>query len=135
MAGLDFFGSNFQIVKASLGLRARRHELLVGNVVNADTPGYRSRDFDFAGVMKRFLLNQETAKGAMQRSAGGSGFNLASSELDSLVNEAMKMEKEGVDLDREVARIIENSLMFEVSLRFVSGKMAGLRYAISEGRG
>ena len=36
----------------SLALRARRNEVLAGNIANVDTPNYKARDLDFATAMK-----------------------------------------------------------------------------------
>jgi flagellar basal-body rod protein FlgB len=37
----------------ALALRARRQEVLSSNIANADTPGFKARDFDFAAALKQ----------------------------------------------------------------------------------
>ena len=36
---------------AALRMRAYRHEVLSGNIANADTPNYKAVDFDFAAAL------------------------------------------------------------------------------------
>jgi flagellar basal body rod protein FlgB len=45
-----------------------------------------------------------------------------------------KIDRNRVDLDREIGLLIENSLLHEASLTLLSRKLGGLRYAIGEGR-
>ena len=42
---IDFHGKVLQ-------LRAQRQEVLSSNIANADTPGFKARDFDFATALK-----------------------------------------------------------------------------------
>ena len=42
---IDFHGKALQ-------LRAQRQEVLSSNIANADTPGFKARDFDFAAALK-----------------------------------------------------------------------------------
>ena len=37
----------------ALVLRSERQRLIAGNIANADTPGFKARDFDFASTLRR----------------------------------------------------------------------------------
>ena len=43
-----------------LALRAQRMNLLSSNIANADTPGYKARDIDFAAAMRQAEVSQGT---------------------------------------------------------------------------
>jgi len=58
---IDFHGNALQ-------LRAQRQEVLSSNIANADTPGFKARDFNFASALR----NATGASGAMTP-AGASG--------------------------------------------------------------
>ncbi|RAE75252.1 flagellar basal body rod protein FlgB, partial [Burkholderia multivorans] len=45
---LDKLDAEFAFGRQALDVRAYRQELLSSNIANADTPGYRARDVDFA---------------------------------------------------------------------------------------
>jgi flagellar basal-body rod protein FlgB len=137
MAGFTLFGPTHHLLTASVRLRVIRHELLTANIANADTPGYRPRDLDFAGVLRALVLDQ--------RGRGGGEFGKWDTEkltLTSRHSHGLAQEREGegrldgnrVDLDRELALLVENTLLHEASLTLLSRTLGGLRYAISEGK-
>ena len=43
----------FGIHEDALRVRARRSEVLASNLANADTPGYKARDFDFQAMLRK----------------------------------------------------------------------------------
>ena len=54
---LDKLDAEFAFGREALDVRAYRQELLSSNIANADTPGYKARDVDFArslaGALKK----------------------------------------------------------------------------------
>lgn len=62
---IDFHGNALQ-------LRAKRQEVLSSNIANADTPGFKARDFDFASAFRNATSHSGamTAPGAGSRSPG-----------------------------------------------------------------
>ena len=141
MAGFTLFGSTHQLLSLSMRLRAMRHEFLAANIANADTPGYRARDLDFSAALRAFYAPE-----TMPDRGGASGIQLVGSRPfdpaqggvdDSLIRiqEAEgKLDRNSVDIDRQIATLVENSLSYETSIALLARTLAGLRYAIGEGR-
>ena len=48
---LDKLDKEFAFGREALDVRAYRQELLSSNIANADTPGYKARDVDFASAL------------------------------------------------------------------------------------
>ncbi|MFM0740343.1 flagellar basal body rod protein FlgB [Paraburkholderia xenovorans] len=48
---LDKLDADFAFGREALDVRAYRQELLSSNIANADTPGYKARDVDFASSL------------------------------------------------------------------------------------
>ena len=61
---IDFHGKALQ-------LRAQRQEVLSSNIANADTPGFKARDFDFASALRNATDLATAAAGAGAAGAGG----------------------------------------------------------------
>ena len=61
--------SLFSYYQTTMTLRSHRQEVLASNISNADTPGYKARDFDFAQALGTALH----AKGIDAAGAAGSG--------------------------------------------------------------
>jgi flagellar basal-body rod protein FlgB len=141
MAGFKLFNFTHQLLELSMRVRAARHEILSANIANADTPGYRPRDLDFNSVMKSAVGAGETHHGtALERT---DSFAKAPVDLESAVYEPEypdnrhgedRLDGNAVSLDRQMALMTENALSYESSLTLLSRTLAGLRYAISEGR-
>jgi flagellar basal-body rod protein FlgB len=141
MAGLRLFSLTQQLLEFSLRVRSARHEILSANIANADTPGYRPKDIDFDSIMK----SATDIDGASQGRRDGWTETVANFPLDlqpaiyepSSLNGKHgedRLDGNSVSLDRQIARLTENSLEFEASLALLSRKLAGLRYTIGEGR-
>ena len=57
---LDKLDAEFAFGREALDVRAYRQELLSSNIANADTPGYRARDVDFASSLAGALKKTGT---------------------------------------------------------------------------
>ena len=60
---LDKLDAEFAFGRQAMDVRAYRQELLSSNIANADTPGYKARDVDFASSLA----------GALKKAGGGTG--------------------------------------------------------------
>ena len=49
---LDRLDETMGFYHQALNLRSKRQEVLSSNIANADTPGYKARDFDFTAALK-----------------------------------------------------------------------------------
>jgi flagellar basal-body rod protein FlgB len=96
---LDKLDAEFAFGRDALDVRAYRQELLSSNIANADTPGYKARDVDFAsslaGALKKTgasTAGQGTANNAtlaMTQPAGvTSGMSMASTEPGHMAGKA-----------------------------------------------
>ncbi len=158
MAGFTLFDFTDRLLAVSMRVLAAKHELLSANIANADTPGYRPRDIDFAAILRalarpdnhnpvdsagkiipvsgtRWDLSQPESmpNGSDMGPDAVPAFFLQSSTRESKVEG--KLDRNGVDLDQEIAFLSENSLLYETNLTLLSKKLGELRYAISEGKG
>lgn len=118
----------------ALDLRAYRQQVLASNIANADTPGYKARDFDFRESFAAALGKQtsggvtlaRTAAGHLPGGAGAPGLDLKyRSETQSAVD------GNTVDMDVERSQIADNALQYQIVSQFISDKLSGLRTAVS----
>ncbi len=120
----------FGIHERALQLRARRAELLAGNLANAETPGFKARDFDFQKVLKQEMSQPVkmavTHKGHVQVDAG----MISPAELLYRVPAQPSLDGNTVDPQQEYAAFSSNSLEYQASLRFLTGKIQSLKSAI-----
>jgi flagellar basal-body rod protein FlgB len=141
MAGLRLFSFTQQLLELSMRVRGARHEVLSANIANADTPGYRPRDVDFNSIIQSVVEADDYPPVERERRLEA----MANTPLDvhaAVYEPAVFNNKHGEDrldgnsvsLDRQMALLTENSMVYEANLTLLSRTLAGLRYVIGEGR-
>ena len=128
----------FTLAQKSLNFRIKRHDLLTSNVANKDTPHYQAEDLVFESQLKKALHADEP--GSMRRTDrmhfdGRQITPLQKVKAQRILSSAPFPGFDGntVDLDREMAKMAENQLMYNATLRMLTHKFRGLKAAISEG--
>ncbi len=127
---MQMFGSMMQGLGQALDLYEARHRLLVENVANAETPGYRARDLDFSAALER-AFEGEDGSGS---SAGGSADAAVQAQPVIDATATVKLDGNSVDVDTEMARMSQNAEKILALSQIVARKFAGLRSAITDGR-
>ena len=141
---MRIFDATLSTLERALDVRLARQSVLAGNVANADTPGFKPRELDFAGAMAAAAPGAVQAPGLAGASRPGdvplaSSGALAPSAPEQFVGEvagsAAGLDGNAVDLDRTLAAVAENGLQYGVAARAASKKLAILRYAANDGQG
>ena len=128
-----------------LVLRAERQRVIASNIANADTPGYSGRDFNFKDAMAAALGTSSTSI-PLQTSSGGNpqgmtdarhiplqstlGQGSEASRLGYTAQSQPAMDANSVDMDRERANFVDNSVRYEATLRFINGSSRTILSAI-----
>ncbi len=106
-----------------MDLLSARQKLVASNIANADTPGYRTQDFDF-----QTEFAQAISRTAMSAEPGPP----LVSPVSGL---ALKNDGNNVNLDREARLLSENALRFSAASNLLRGQLQMVRTAIKEGQG
>jgi flagellar basal-body rod protein FlgB len=132
------FGDNFPLMERALNLRARRQELIVSNIANADTPHYKSFDMVIDDELKKTgrtasTLALETTDPNHLRSVSN-GFDqvtIHTRESDGL---SLRGDGNTVDMDREMVDLSENAINYRASSQIISKMFGVLKAAINSGK-
>jgi flagellar basal-body rod protein FlgB len=118
----------------ALELRSQRSEILAANLANADTPNYRARDIDF----KSALAAASNPKGATHLATTSARHIDIAKSLDGpggalkyRVPLAPALDGNTVDVQLEQAAFAENTVRYQSTLTFLSGKFRSLLTAIT----
>ncbi len=124
------------VYEQALYLRARRNEVLVANLANADTPNYKARDIDFRAVMRQVVGQGGSQRLTVTRPGHiqPGGRDARSAEL--LYRQPLQPSLDGntVDAQVEKAKFTENAVRYQATLQFLGGKFKSLVKAIKGGR-
>lgn len=119
---------NINMLGASLSLRAKRNEILASNIANAATPNYKARDIDFDSEIKKYQKN-----GPIQVTHGehlSIKRPVAPGKVLYRENVNPSMDGNTVELAIEQLQFAENSMRYQSTLSFLSGKINTLMSAI-----
>lgn len=138
---LDKIDTELAFVNSALNLRAKRQEILAGNLANSDTPNYKSRDMDFASAL-RAELGGKGGKGGAFQMARTSELHLSGSGNSAMSNSTIKFRTAGqpsldgntVDPDIERAHFAENAMHYQFMLERARSSFEKMKMALQEGR-
>ncbi len=114
-----------------LDLSSLRHKLTAGNIANVSTPGYKSKDIDFHGELKKAIGDKKHLAGELTHKKhiplGRSAFK----NPEIIVNKRGSSNGiNNVDIDREVANMAQNQIYYTIGAKLLAKKFDGLRNAI-----
>jgi flagellar basal-body rod protein FlgB len=124
----------------ALVLRSERQRLIASNIANADTPGYVSRDFNFAQALRNATGSSSGSGSGSGSGSSSSGGTLGGTVTGDLMAESFgrsgvspdlryatpsqtNLDRNTVDMDRERAAFADNALKYESTLRFINGSV------------
>ncbi len=116
----------------ALQLRAQRQQILSANIANADTPGYKAVDIDFTRALRE-SVGSATRVTQRVTAPGHQVARAASSATPApAASDAVQPAQDGntVDMDKERARIADNAVRYEATLKFINGQIRTLLSAI-----
>jgi len=124
-------------LNTSLNLRQMNQNVISSNIANADTPGYKAKALEFEGALREAL-----AVGDDTRPATTNPAHMAHRETDPVQpeiyddpNGVESLDGNTVDRNSEMAKMVENQLMYDASADLLKKKLGMLKYAITEGGG
>ncbi len=107
------------LLERFLDVTSQRHKLVVANMANVDTPGYRTKDLDFRSELTRVAVSPEdenilpitrSVPGLLERPDGNN-----------------------VSLEREGLLLAESQMQFGLGVQLLQHEFHNLLLAINEG--
>jgi flagellar basal-body rod protein FlgB len=124
-----------RILERGLDLSMVRQRLLVENVANVETPGYKRKDLDFEAVLQREYRESEERKLPLART-NAAHLEKVGEEKPALVGKeeeiVVRQDGSGVDVEKEMTTVLENALYYQALVRMVSGKLNNFGIVIRE---
>lgn len=109
-----------QFIERFLNVTSDRQSLVVNNMANIDTPGYRTRDVNFRAELDR---------------AVGPGQEASMAPVAHTVNGLLQRpDGNDVSMDREGLLMAETQMQFRIGIQFIRSEFHRLVQAINEGK-
>jgi len=131
------FDKTTNALGATINFRSLRQNVTAANIANAETPGYKAKVVDFEEALGRAIdlegWTKETATDPEHMIIGPGA--ISRSRADVYDNPDVNVSNDGntVDMEKEMATLQENSILYKAALNLINKKLGALRYAATDG--
>ena len=138
MESQGLFKGTFPLLEKALDLRSLKHNVIVSNIANKDTPNYKAFDLIVEEELEKVMGTgkelglKKTHQGHL--SGGTVGGGAVKLKMDDTSQISLKRDGNTVDIDTEMAKLSENSLMYDSLAQIISRKFKGLKDVIQGGK-
>jgi flagellar basal-body rod protein FlgB len=123
-----------KLLSKVLDFRTVKQSVISGNLANADTPGYIPRDIPFEKALQRAV-----SKGSVKLNKTNHNhisidqkiFTKDFNPRDIVIEDGKPNE---LNIDNEMAKMAQNNLLYEASVKLLSKKFEALKTVITESR-
>jgi len=131
------FDKTTDALGAALNLRQLRQNIVSSNIANAETPGYHAKVVEFEDALSRAIdmegLNKEMAPDPEHFSMGSGAISRAKADIFDNPEVNVTNDQNTVDLEKEMATLQENSILYKAALQLMNKKLGAMRYAATDG--
>jgi len=118
------FNKTMNMLSGMLSYRSKRHNVIVSNISNMDTAGFKPSDVSFKNEFGKAdaLVMKTTAPGHI----------MSRNDSADSVDYEIKASEEKAKLDTEMANLAENNLMYNTTVEMLARKFRGLETVLKE---
>ncbi len=109
--------SHYDMIKKTLAFSQQNHQIISQNIANVNVPGYKTLEMPF----EEFLAKLEEV------TSNDLG-NIPTTEVNGLRSRA---DGNNVELDNEIAKLNQNSLVYQSFAQILNSKLSTMKQAIS----
>ncbi|HIJ81955.1 MAG TPA: flagellar basal body rod protein FlgB [Desulfuromonadales bacterium] len=135
------FSSTVDLLHKSVDLRAKNQNLIAANIANAETPGYTPKTLMFDQELQSAMKNRKSGQNPIAAPhprhfpvGGGSSLQSVTGKVVETPAKTPGRDGNSVELENEMGKMVDNQIMFNVSVQLLTKKFEGLRSAIREGK-
>ncbi|MBN2072717.1 MAG: flagellar basal body rod protein FlgB [Actinobacteria bacterium] len=118
------------ILEKAVSGASLRHEAILNNISNVNTPGYKRIDVDF----KAELSKAAKGIGEYNKNQVMEEIESANPEVFRETGTSVRPDGNNVDIDREMSLLAESALEYNTYISLLSRKFKNLLNVINEGR-
>lgn len=110
------------VLERAMDLRAARHNLIVSNIANMDTPGYKAFDVAVEEELERMSETSDGLEKTHPRHLPDAGIRTDAIRPEPVAPPEYSLRGDGntVDIDTEMTKLTENGILYQALARLVS---------------
>ncbi|MDI9571112.1 MAG: flagellar basal body rod protein FlgB [Pseudomonadota bacterium] len=126
------FNRTVDVLSGMLNYRSRRHQVLLSNIANLDVPEYRAAELTLKNVKEG---NSSAMPPVSLKTTQRGHMPSRGMTSDGIIGDVELKTQEGkVSLDREMASVSENHLMYNATIEMLARKFRSLNTVLKETR-
>jgi flagellar basal-body rod protein FlgB len=133
----NLFDKTTNALGAAINFRQLKQDVASSNIANAETPGYKAKKMDFEQALSRAVDIYGLGKMSVDHpdQIPVNGNSIANVRADVYENPEGPVTNDGntVDLEKEMAEMAENTILYRAAIQLINKKLAGMAYAVTEG--
>ncbi len=135
MNSTEIFGGVFPALEKVLDLRSYKHNMIISNIANIDTPNYKGFDLIIGDELAKSKETKrlELKKTDSKHFSGSQRLHGINHRIVPLNPVNKRADGNNVDLDKMMSSLAENGLMYNANAQIYAKKLQGLKYVISGG--
>lgn len=135
----NLFDKTTDSLGAAIQFRLLKQNVTASNIANAETPGYKAKKVDFEEALARAVdihgLGRLSVDDPDHFPVNGNSISKVRADVYENPDAAVNNDGNTVDLEREMAELAENNIVYKAAVQLINKKLAGLAYAATEGQG
>lgn len=134
------FSNTVNLLGKNVELRAKNHNLIAGNIANAETPGYTPTTLSFEKELKNALNCSKKPTSPLTNprhiplNGNTQSINNVTGTVIETPSSSVGYDKNGVELEVEMSKMVENQILYNASVQILAKKFEGLKNVIKGGQ-
>lgn len=126
---LSLFNKTVDILSGMLNYREKRHQVILSNIANLDVPDYQATDL----VMKNAGAGgKNTPPSVRIKTTHSRHLTPKRISMESVGDSELTIREDKGSLDKEMATLSENHLMYNATIEMLARKFRGLNTVLKE---
>jgi flagellar basal-body rod protein FlgB len=130
------FNKTINSLADMVDVRARKHRVILSNVANIDTPGFKPSEMSFANELESAknvrITRTNPAHLAGSLTQTNPGHLAGKTGAQGSLRYDIKESDEPVKLDTEMATLSENQLLYSATVEILAKKFRGIRSTLTD---
>ena len=132
---LDFFqDQTLDAMGAYMTRLSQRQQIVTSNLVNKDTPGFKTKDISFHATMQELLADSIALRTTHPGHAEGRIPGSSPAQAFEVQEIPARADLNNVDIDKEMVKLSETTFGYSLITQMVRGKFRTLSIGINEGK-
>jgi flagellar basal-body rod protein FlgB len=127
------FENTFFALEKAIDIAQQRHTTIASNISNLETPYYKAKEIDFKSTLAQALQSNHGVRLVRTNPGHIDSGEEPMGEVEAIEEEGKWNGFNWVDIDTEMAKLMENNLIYRTTIEAMLRKIALIKEVITEG--